>query len=324
MVAKNAQKSVAIIVPPNAQSLDVSGPLDAFLEANRHASGGSLYEVRLVGTGARRTIKVGGMSLVADSSIFDDVGSIDTMLVAGTPDYAIAYNSGDFHAWLRRRAPKTRRYGSVCTGAFFLGASGLLDGMSATTHWQHAAELAERFPAAKVVPDQIYVQDGALYTSAGVTAGIDLALKLIEDDHGRDLALTVARRLVVFLKRPGGQSQFSAHLAAQMADEGKIRSLQHWILDHLSLDLSLVSLASRVAMSVRNFTRVFQDETGSTPADFVEMARVDAARRLLEESETPLQRVASRCGFSSPDTMRRAFLRRIETGPSDYRERFRR
>src|SRR3981189_2264264 len=133
MVAKNAQKSVAIIVPPNAQSLDVSGPLDAFLEANRHASGGSLYEVRLVGTGARRTIKVGGMSLVADSSIFDDVRSIDTMLVAGTPDYAIAYNSGDLHAWLRRRAPKTRRYGSVCTGAVFLGASGLLAGESAAT-----------------------------------------------------------------------------------------------------------------------------------------------------------------------------------------------
>ncbi|WP_244549399.1 GlxA family transcriptional regulator [Bradyrhizobium lablabi] len=324
MVAKTARKSVAIIVPPKAQSLDVSGPLDAFLEANRHASGGPLYEVRLVAIGTGRTIKLGGMSLVADSSIFDDGRSIDTMLVAGTPDYAIAHDSTDFHAWLRRRAPKTRRYGSVCTGAFFLGASGLLDGMSATTHWQHAAELAERFPAAKVVPDQIYVQDGALYTSAGVTAGIDLALKLIEDDHGRDLALTVARRLVVFLKRPGGQSQFSAHLAAQMADEGKIRSLQHWILDHLSLDLSLVSLASRVAMSVRNLTRVFQDETGTTPADFVEMARVDAARRLLEESETPLQRVASRCGFGSLDTMRRAFLRRIGTGPSDYRERFRR
>ena len=324
MAAKSARKSVAIIVPPQAQSLDVSGPLDAFLEANRHSSGGPLYEVRLVATGPGRTIKVGGMSLVADISIFDEVGSIDTMLVAGTPDYAMAYASRDLHAWLRRRAPRTRRYGSVCTGAFFLGAAGLLDGMSATTHWQHAAELAERFPAAKVVPDQIYVQDGALYTSAGVTAGIDLTLKLIEDDHGRDLALTVARRLVVFLKRPGGQSQFSAHLAAQIADEGKIRSLQHWVLDHLSLDLSLDTLAGRVAMSVRNFTRVFQSETGTTPADFVEMARVDAARRLLEESETPLQRVASRCGFSSPDTMRRAFLRRISCGPSEYRERFRR
>ncbi len=149
----------------------------------------------------------------------------------------------------------------VCTGAFFLGAAGLLDGLNATTHWQHAAELAERFPAAKVVPDQIYVEDGALYTSAGVTAGIDLALKLIEDDHGRDLALMVARRLVVFLKRPGGQSQFSAHLAAQVAEEGRIHSVQHWILDHLSLDLTLASLATRTAMSVRNFTRVFQSET---------------------------------------------------------------
>jgi transcriptional regulator GlxA family with amidase domain len=324
MVAEPARKSVAIIVPPKAQSLDVSGPLDAFLEANRHSSSGPGYDVRLLATGVDRTIEVGGMSLIANGSIFDDVSSIDTMLVAGTPDYAIAYTSTEFHAWLRCRALKARRYGSVCTGAFFLGAAGLLDGMNATTHWQHAAELAERFPAARVLPDQIYVQDGALYTSAGVTAGVDLALKLIEDDHGRDLALTVARRLVVFLRRAGGQSQFSAHLAAQIAGEGKIRSLQHWILDHLSHDLDLASLASRVAMSVRNFTRVFQGETGSTPADFVEIARVDAARRLLEESETPLQRVASCCGFTSPDTMRRAFLRRIGTGPSDYRERFRR
>jgi transcriptional regulator GlxA family with amidase domain len=197
------------------------------------------------------------MSVVADSSIFDHVGPIDTMLVAGMPDYAAAFTSTDLHAWLRRRAPKTRRYGSVCTGAFFLGAAGLLDGMNATTHWQHAAELAELFPTAKVVPDQIYVQDGALYTSAGLTAGIDLALKLIEDDNGRDLALTIARRLVVFLKRPGGQSQFSAHLATQIAGEGKIRSLQHWILDHLSNDLSLESLAGRVAMSVRDFSGVF-------------------------------------------------------------------
>src|SRR6201992_185321 len=175
------------------------------------------------------------------------------MLVDGTPDYAIAYTSKDLHAWLRRRGPRTRRYGSVCTRAFFLGAAGLLDGMNATTHWQHAAELAERFPAAKVVPDQIYVQDGALYTSAGVAAGIDLTLKLIEDDHGRDLALTVARRLVVFLKRPGGQSQLSAHLAAQIATEGRIQAVQHWILEPLPLDLTVKALPARAAMSVRNF-----------------------------------------------------------------------
>ena len=185
------------------------------------------------------------------------------------------------------------------------------------------AQLFMNYPAANVASDQIFVQDGALWTSAGVTAGIDLALKLIEDDHGRDVALSVARRLVVFLKRPGGQSQFSAHLAAQVATEGRIQAVQHWILDHLPLELTVITLASRAGMSVRNFTRVFQQEAGMTPADFVEMARVDSARRLLEDTDKPLQRVASSCGFANPDTMRRAFLRRIGTGPSEYRERFR-
>jgi len=317
-------KPVAIVVPQNAQSLDISGPLDAFLEANRQAPDTCNYDIRLLSIGADRAVKAGGLALVADGSIFEDEGPIDTLLVAGTPDYAQAYTATALHAWLRRHAPRSRRHGSVCTGAFFLGAAGLLDGLNATTHWQHAAELAEKFPAAKVAPDQIFVQDGALWTSAGVTAGIDLALKLIEDDHGRAIALAVARRLVVFLKRPGGQSQFSAHLAAQLATEGRIQAVQHWILDHLPLDLTVRSLASRAAMSVRNFTRVFQEEAGITPADFVEMARVDAARRLLEDTDTPLQRVASSCGFANPDTMRRAFLRRIDTGPSEYRERFRR
>jgi transcriptional regulator GlxA family with amidase domain len=227
------------------------------------------------------------------------------------------------HAWLRRHAPRSRRHGSVCTGAFFLGAAGLLDGLNVTTHWRHAAEPAERFPAAKVTSDHIFVQDGSLWTSAGVTSGIDLALKLVEDDHGRDLALSVARRLVVFLKRPGGQSQFSAHLAAQIATEGRIQVVQHWILDHLPLELTAKTLASRAGMSLRNFERVFQREAGMTPADFVEVARVDSARRLLEDTDKPLQRVASISGFVNPDTMRRAFLRRIGISPSEYRERFR-
>lgn len=316
-------KPIAIIVPQNAQSLDISGPLDAFLEANRQAPGRCNYDVRLLSIGPDRVVKAGGMSLVAHSSIFEDEGPIDTLLVAGTPDYAQAYAESALPAWLRRQAPRCRRHGSVCTGAFFLGTARLLDGLNVTTHWQHAAELAERFPAAKVASDQIFVQDGSLWTSAGVTAGIDLALKLIEDDHGRDVALAVARRLVVFLKRPGGQSQFSAHLAAQVATEGRIQAVQHWILDHLPLDLTVKTLASRAAMSVRNFTRVFQEEAGMTPADFVEMARVDSARRLLEDTDKPLQRVASNCGFSNPDVMRRAFLRRIGTGPGEYRERFR-
>ena len=195
-------------------------------------------------------------------------GAIDTLLVAGTPAYAQAYTSTDLHAWLRHRAPQARRYGSVCTGAFFLGAAGLLDGLSATTHWQHAAELAEKFPAARIEPDRIYVEDGALWTSAGVTAGIDLALKLIEVDHGRELALAVARRLVVFLKRPGGQSQFSAHLAAQIAPEGRIQTVQHWVLEHLPLELTVNALASRAGMSVRNFTRVFLQEAGTHAGRF--------------------------------------------------------
>ena len=316
-------KPIAIVVPQNAQSLDVSGPLDAFLEANRQAPDKCNYAVRLLSTGPDRVIKAGGMSLVADGSIFDDEGAIDTLLVAGTPTYAQADAETAVHTWLRRHAPRSRRHGSVCTGAFFLGAAGLLDGLNVTTHWQHAAELAERFPAAKVTPDQIFVQDGSLWTSAGVTAGIDLALKLVEDDHGRDVALSVARRLVVFLKRPGGQSQFSAHLAAQIATEGRIQAVQHWILDHLPLELTVKTLASRAGMSLRNFKRVFQREAGMTPADFVEMARVDSARRLLEDTDKPLQRVASSSGFVNPDTMRRAFLRRIGISPSEYRERFR-
>jgi transcriptional regulator GlxA family with amidase domain len=317
-------QTVVIIVPENAQSLDISGPLDAFLEANRQAPGRCHYAVRLLSAGSDRVVKAGGMSIVAEASIFEDEGAIDTLLVAGTPSYAQAYTSTGLHAWLRNRAPQARRYGSVCTGAFFLGAAGLLDGLRATTHWQHASELAEKFPAARIELDRIYVADGPLWTSAGVTAGIDLALTLIEDDHGRELALAVARRLVVFLKRPGGQSQFSAHLAAQIAAEGRIQAVQHWALDHLSLDLTVTALAGRAGMSVRNFTRVFLQEAGSTPGDFVETARVDAARRLLEDTDTPLQRVASKCGFANPDTMRRAFLRRIGTGPSDYRDRFKR
>jgi transcriptional regulator GlxA family with amidase domain len=318
-----SSKPIAIVVPQNAQSLDISGPLDAFLEANRQAPGKCNYDVRLLSIGPERAVTAGAMSLIAHCSILEDEAPIDTLLVAGTPDYAQAYAETALPAWLRRQASRCRRHGSVCTGAFFLGTAGLLDGLSVTTHWQHAAELAERCPAAKVVPDQIFVQDGSLWTSAGVTAGIDLALKLIEEDHGRDVALSVARRLVVFLKRPGGQSQFSAHLAAQVATEGRIQAVQHWILDHLPLDLTVKTLAARAAMSVRNFTRVFQQEAGMTPADFVEMARVDSARRLLEDTDRPLQRVASSCGFANPDTMRRAFLRRIGTGPSEYRERFR-
>jgi transcriptional regulator GlxA family with amidase domain len=323
MKAAAQSKRIAIAVPPNAQSLDVFGPLDVFVEATRQSGGTASYEVRLIAIGKEAAVRTGGVSLVADHTIYDSGAAYDTLLVAGSPDFSQADSHADFQRWLRQRARDVPRYGSVCTGAFFLGAAGLLDGRNVTTHWQHAAELATRFPAAKVELDQIYVKDGPLYTSAGVTAGIDLALRLVEDDHGRELALTVARRLVVFLKRPGGQSQFSSHLAAQIAEETRVQGVQHFILDNLAADLSIAALAKRAAMSARNLTRVFQGETGVTPTDYVEAARLDAARRLLEDSDLPLQRVASRCGFHTADTMRRAFLRRIGTGPHDYRSRFR-
>ncbi len=323
MKADTQSKRIAIAVPPNAQSLDVFGPLDVFLEATRQSGGVAVYDTCLVSIEKGSVVRTGGVSLLVEKSIYDSDAPYDTLLVAGSPDFSRAESYADFQQWLRQRAAEVPRYGSVCTGAFFLGAAGLLDGRNVTTHWQHAAELAARYPAAKVEPDQIYVKDGPLYTSAGVTAGIDLALRLVEEDHGRELALTVARRLVVFLKRPGGQSQFSAHLAAQIASETRIQSLQHWILDNLGANLSIAALARRAAMSVRNLTRVFLSETGVTPTDYVEAARLDAARRLLEDTDVPLQRVASRCGFGNADTMRRTFLRRIGTGPHDYRARFR-
>jgi transcriptional regulator GlxA family with amidase domain len=220
-------------------------------------------------------------------------------------------------------APRVRRLGSVCSGAFLLAEAGLLDGRRATTHWGWCKVLAERHPAVRVDPDPIFVRDGNVYTSAGVTAGMDLALALVEEDHGRALALQVARQLVLFLRRPGGQSQFSAQLAVQSADREPLRDLQAWIAEHPGLDLSVPSLARRVAMSPRNFARVFARELGTTPARFVERVRVEAARRRLEESAHGVDMVAAECGFGTAESMRRAFLRTLHVPPSAYRSRFR-
>jgi transcriptional regulator GlxA family with amidase domain len=212
---------------------------------------------------------------------------------------------------------------SVCSGAFVLAAAGLLDGRRATTHWGWCDTLAESFPDVTVEPDCIFVRDGNVWTSAGVTAGIDLALAMVEEDAGREVALAIARRLVVFLKRPGGQSQFSAQLAGQLAEREPLVELQAWIADHLDADLSVERLAEMATMSVRNFSRTFAAEVGITPARFVERARVEGARRLLEESTASVDEVAARCGFGTAETMRRTFLRALRVSPSDYRRRFR-
>lgn len=312
---------IVILAPPGVQSLDVVGPAEVFWEAARRLGNPSAYEVQVMGTRPGPTNGTGALRLLPDRTIADPDEPIDTLLVGGDPtlppvDPAVV-------AWLARRVPTARRYGSICTGAFLLAAAGLFRGRRVTTHWECAPQLARAYPDVTVDPDKIFIRDGALCTAAGVSAGMDLALALVEEDFGRDLALAVARYMVMFLKRPGGQSQFSAHLAAQVTAKSSIQQIQEHILENLDGDLSVGALAKRAGMSMRNFSRVFGREAGMTPADFVEAARVDAARRLLEDTPAPLKRVAYDCGFGNVDGLRRALLRAIGVGPNDYRKRFR-
>jgi transcriptional regulator GlxA family with amidase domain len=247
----------------------------------------------------------------------------DTLVVAGGEGARRATANRAIVDWLARASRRARRPPSGCTGSYRLAAAGLLDGRRATTHWDFCAGLAERYPTVVVDPDPVWVRDGDVWTSAGVTAGIDLALALVEDDLGAEVALAVARQLVVFLKRPGGQAQFSSHLSTQIAERVVLAEVQGWIADHLDEDLSVPHLAERAAMSPRHFARVFRAETGVTPARFVERARVEQARRRLEESSAGVEEIAHDCGFGGPETMRRAFIRALRVGPSEYRQRFR-
>jgi transcriptional regulator GlxA family with amidase domain len=245
----------------------------------------------------------------------------DTLIVPGGPGVDAAAADTMLVEWVRQRANEAHRVASVCTGAFLLGAAGVLDGRRAVTHWSFCAELARRFPAARVESDPIFVHDGPVWTSAGVTSGIDLALALVEEDLGRTVALAVARYLVVFLKRPGGQAQFSAALSLQSAED-QFGALHDWIGAHLSDDISLPRLARQAGMSERSFSRHYLEATGLTPGRAVERLRVEQARRLLSESRLPVKRISQRCGFGSEETMRRSFLRVLAATPQDYRVRF--
>jgi transcriptional regulator GlxA family with amidase domain len=319
---------VALVGYPDVQLLDVAGPLEVFASTSRWllAEGRRTtpgYAVELLARAPGTVATSSGLRLVADRAYRAVRGGVDTLLVAGGPGTPAAMRDRALLAWLRRMASRVRRLGAVCTGTFVLAEAGLLDGRRATSHWNWCATLAERYPRVTVDPDPIFIRDGHVYTSAGVTAGMDLALALVEEDYGRDVALQVARQLVLFLRRPGGQSQFSAQLATQAADREPLRELQAWIVDHPGADLSVPALARRVAMSPRNFARVFAQEVGTTPARFVEAVRVEAARRRLEESAHGVDVVASACGFGTAEAMRRAFLRRLRVPPSAYRSRFR-
>ncbi|MDB6063579.1 MAG: AraC family transcriptional regulator [Verrucomicrobiaceae bacterium] len=313
---------VAILAFPRFQLLDVAGPADVFAEASRQLGDFSAYQVEIISAEEGMLTSSAGLRLAVDATVATHRAVIDTLLVAGSPNIDDMASDPALQDWLRRQARTVRRYGSVCTGAFVLAATGLLDGKRVATHWNAAARLAADYPNACVEADAIYVKDGKLFTSAGVTAGMDLALAMVEEDHGRELALRVARELVMFLKRPGGQSQFSAHLAAQTSEKSSIRELQDYVLANLKDDLSVPVLASRAAMSERSFARIFRSETGTTPAEFVENARIDAARRLAEESDLPAKRLADAVGYANVDGFRRAFNRRLGVSLTEYRRRF--
>ena len=323
-----AVRRVAMLGFPGAQILDIAGPLEVFSRTSRWLvdeglADAPVYETTLLAATGGPLLMSNGLSFVVENSIGALAAPLDTLMVAGGMGTPAAMGDQRLMRWLRKIAPRVRRLCSVCTGTFLLAQAGLLGGRRATTHWRFCDTLARRFPAIRVQTDPIFVRDGHVYTSAGVTAGIDLALALVEEDHGRRAALGVARELVMFLRRPGGQSQFSVQLAAQSADREPIRDLQGWIADHLSEDLSVGRLARRSAMSARNFARVFRRETGLTPATFVARTRVEAARRRLEESADGIDRIAQHCGFGTRESMRRAFIRSLHVPPSAYRSRFR-
>jgi transcriptional regulator GlxA family with amidase domain len=312
---------IVIFVPADVHSLELAGLMDVFAEANARA-GKVFYDVAVVAEHVGTLRCASGLRVLPDHPFDAYPDSPDTLLVAGS--VGVPQRPGrQVIDWLTRMAPQTRRYGSVCTGAFVLGEAGLLEGRRVTTHWQFASLLAERFPAARVEGDRVFVRDGAMITSAGSSAAIDLGLSLVEEDLGREVALYVARRLVVFLKRPGDQSQFSVHLAAQAIDRSRLYNVQQYVLNHPAADLSVPALAKIAAMSARNFTRVFSHEVGISPSDYVDLTRVDVARFLLEGSRQSIASIAERSGFGSARAMRRAFLAHVGVLPSDYRDRFR-
>ena len=305
---------------PGAQILDVAGPSEVFSLADRLAGRG--YSPELVAAEGGPLACSSGMRLVADRPLTACRGRIDTLVVAGGVGVPEAERDERLIRWLRSAAGRSRRVASVCTGAFLLARAGLLEDRRATTHWAACQTLAHRYPNVQVEMEPIFVRDGNVYTSAGVTAGIDLALALVEEDLGAGVALEVARALVLFLRRPGGQAQFSTSIAAQLAERSSLRELQDWIADNLKEDLSVAALAERAFMSPRNFARVFRHEVGVSPASYVESLRLERAKLLLQSTELTIGEIGQRCGFGTVETLRRSFARSFGITPVEYRQRF--
>jgi transcriptional regulator GlxA family with amidase domain len=321
---KTALRRIVLIGFNGVQSLDLVGPADVFAHANASTSSAWKYDVTLASPRGGEIVTNAGLRFSRTVALREISGQLDTIIVAGGSREGLTQAMSDTNllSWLRKRASATRRIASVCTGAFVLAAAGFLDGRRATTHWGSCARLQKFRPAVEVDRDAIFVAEPPFFTSAGVTAGIDLCLSFVEADCGPATALAVAKELVLFMRRPGGQSQFSAALNVQAAATPKLRTLVSDLTADPSGDLSLPSLARRAAMTERTFSRVFHKEIGMTPAAFVESARVDRAKALLETSDWPLARVAERSGFRSLDTLHRAFLAHTGATPGEYRERF--
>jgi len=312
---------VAIVVVEGVQSLDVAGPMDVFAEANRLLPAGQRYEVSLVGVEAGSVRCANGLELHVGTGYRDYVGAPELLLVAGGPGMPELQPDAGLLGWLREVAGKAGRFGSVCNGAFPLGHAGLLDGREVTAHWHDVERLAALFPRARVRPDRIFVRDGGLFTCAGVTAGIDLCLALVAEDQGHEMALRIAKRLIVYIRREGGQSQYSPYLAAGPKEETVPARVLRYVTEHIAEPFSIEDLADAVSVSRRTFSRVFAKDAHMTPSAFVEQVRVDLSRKLLEETDLPLKTVAFRCGFRNSAHMRVTYERRLGTTPREHRRR---
>jgi transcriptional regulator GlxA family with amidase domain len=316
------RRRIVVVVVPPVDELDLVGPIQVFGAANRLV-GKTIYEAEVV-TNARdlRVQGEGGLlSFAAQGHLQDVKGKVDSLLLVCGLGTRTARDPVLF-AWMRKMAPAVQRLGAVCVGSFLLAEAGLLNGKRATAHWKFGRELASRYPQVKMQFDPIWVKDGNIYTSAGISAGIDLALGWVEEDCGGRLSHEIAREFVLFLRRPGGQSQLSASLSAQASEMRAIHELQVWIAENLHKDLSVQRLAERTAMSVRNFERVFTRELGKTPSHYVLQMRAEAARRQLERTDKGFKQIAMAAGFGSADVMRRAFVRLLGITPRHYRNQF--
>jgi transcriptional regulator GlxA family with amidase domain len=315
--------TVALLAFSGAQSIDVAGPMDVFAEANRFLLPELHYKLEVLGIEHGPLRCSNGVTILADRHFSEAHDAYDLLLVAGGPELAHQEFNEDVYAWLRHAAARAQHFGSICSGAFILARAGLLDGKTATIHRDHAHALASVCPTAHIKTDRLYVQDGPLYTSAGVTAGIDLSLHLLTQEKGNEVALNVAKRHALFMRRAGGLSQFTGYLTPYTQEDSPVTQVQQYVLANLKGDLSTSALASVARMSVRNFARVFARNAKISPAEFVESARMGAARTMLENTTTPLKKIADESGFNDPNRMRNVFQRRLGISPRQYRQNFR-